>query len=77
MALDKAGICAGSDYVFAMVTGVIETFSILGEPTVEYPDGIGCARPNQRVLGYGMALALWHHQQWLAEVAPLSGHARW
>jgi hypothetical protein len=44
----------GSDRVFAIVTGLIETFSILGELTVEQADEMSFAKPSHRLIGYGM-----------------------
>jgi trypsin-like peptidase len=65
------------DEVFAMVTGVLEAFSILGELTVEKAEGESFARPSHRLIGYGMALSLWHVEQWLKDVAPLAGDSRY
>jgi hypothetical protein len=65
------------DRVFAMVTGLLESYTIADEQVIEQTQDHTHRMEARRIISYGMALGLWQFEQWLNEVAPLSGDARW
>jgi hypothetical protein len=65
------------DRVFAMVTGLMESYTIADEQVIEQTDDHSHLLEARRIISYGMALSLWQEEQWLREVAPLAGDARW
>jgi hypothetical protein len=67
----------GSDRVFAMVTGNLMSYTTRMEEIEHRADGTTRSIEGRQVVSYGMALSLWHVEDWLKEVAPLSGHAIW
>lgn len=65
------------DRVFAMVTGLMENYTIADEQIIEQTVDHTHRLEARRIVSYGMALSLWQHELWLKEVAPLSGDMRW
>lgn len=67
----------GSDRVFAMVVGNIESYTTLVEESKVVAEGHTHSVEGRQIISYGMALSLWHVEEWLKVVTPLSGHAVW
>jgi trypsin-like peptidase len=67
----------GSDRVFAMVTGNLMSYTTLMEEVQHREGGEVRTVEGRQIVSYGMALSLWHVEDWLKDVAPLSGHAIW
>jgi len=66
-----------SDRVFAVVTGNFESYTTLDEEVEQIAPEQTRTTTARRIVSYGMALSLWHVEEWLREVAPLAGNARW
>lgn len=68
---------ASPDRAFAVVTGLLESYTIRDEETVVRDDNHTHTTEARRVISYGMALSLYQVDDWLKQVAPLSGSALW
>ena len=65
----------GSDRVFGMVVGNLERCTTLVEESKVVTDGHTHSVEGRQIMSYAMALSLWHVEEWLKVVTPLSGHA--
>jgi hypothetical protein len=66
-----------ADRVFGVVTGNADSYMTEVEEVEEMTPGCTSRTTVKRIISYGMALSLMGVRDWLDEVAPLVGQARW
>ncbi len=67
----------GTDQAFAMVTDNLESYTTPVEEEVRISTNEVQRIHSRRIVAYGVALSLWGIEEWLKEVAPLSGDRAW